>query len=132
MVVGPTLVYDPHVLPKDKGFDYGALHQSGAHPSRETVLSPVFEFKPGEGPVEVGKKTHHGLPARPFIGLSDEAVAKISEAFSLWADGAIPVGGAVGELTMGSNILGEFPIMGYHGVQPILRTPRGPRFGAIP
>src|SRR6266566_5207867 len=126
MVIGPTLVYDPYVLPKantSKGlFDYGSFHQRGER-GHKTIPH-----------AEGGTAQLEGVPARPFIGLSDEAVAKISEAFSLWADGAIPVGGGggMGEIALGSNILGEFPIMGYHGIQPILRTPRGPRFGAIP
>jgi phage gpG-like protein len=125
LVIGPTLVFDPFVLPKDDGFNYGQFHQTGGTGARKPRVAKGPQFVGGEA--RLG-----GVPARPFIGLSDEAVAKISAAFSLWADGAIPAGGAIGELAMGSNILGEFPVMGYHGVQPILRTPRGPRFGRVP
>lgn len=125
LVIGPTLVFDPFVLPKDDGFNYGQFHQTGGTGSRAPRIAKGAEFEGGQ--VRLG-----GVPARPFIGLSDEAVAKISAEFSLWADGAIPAGGAMGELGLGSNILGEFPVMGYHGAQPILRTPGGPRFGFKP
>src|SRR6266576_1425424 len=126
LVIGPTLVFDPFVLPKDACFNYGAFHQKGG-----TGTTSKARYVTGEE-FEGGQVRLGGVPARPFIGLSDSAVAKIAETFSLWADGAVGAGGAMGELGLGSNILGEFPIMGYHGVQPILRTPRGPRFGAIP
>jgi hypothetical protein len=126
LVIGPTLVFDPFVLPKDDGFNYGAFHQKGG-----TGTTSKAKYVTGEE-FEGGQVRLGGVPARPFIGLSDEAVAKISAAFSLWADGAITGGGVLGEISMGTNVLGEFPIMGYHGAQPILRTPRGPRFGQIP
>jgi len=126
LVIGPTLVFDPFVLPKDAGFNYGAFHQKGG-----TGTTSKARYVTGEE-FEGGQVRLGGVPARPFIGLSDAAVAKIAEAFSLWADGAVGAGGAMGELGLGSNILGEFPIMGYAGKTPILRTPKGPRFGRIP
>lgn len=130
MVIGPSLVYDPIVLPKDDSgdepFSYGAFHQEGGTGARKLKTEKGSQFAGGE--VRLG-----GVPARPFIGLSDEAVAKISAVFEAWADGAVSVaGGGMGEITMGRNVLGEFPVMGYAGKTPILRTPKGPRFGRIP
>lgn len=121
LIVSDSLVFDPFVLPKDDGFNYGEFHQRGS--SGRTV---TFE---GEGEEDSFSLTSHVVPARPFIGLSYEAVAEIEAVFTNWFSEYEEIFQDAPRLT-GTNILGEFPIMGFttRG-QPILRTPSGPRFG---
>ena len=70
---------------------------------------------------EYVKDVFTGLPPRPFIGLSDEAMAEITAEFESWFDG----------LDYAFNKAGEFPIVGSTSLgQPIVTTPHGPRFAA--
>jgi phage gpG-like protein len=69
-VFSDTLVFNADVLPRsdDKyNVNYGLVHQAG----KSAVMGP--HGRP-EG----------GLPARPFIGLSDQAEAEIIEVFDVW------------------------------------------------
>lgn len=109
IIVGEVLVFDPFVLPKDEGFTYGVVHQQGG--SNFDVLE-----KAGE---KYAKDVTVGLPPRPFIGLSDEAMADITAEMESWFSG----------LDYAFNNVGEFPIVGsLSSGQPIVTTPAGPRF----
>lgn len=117
LIVSDSLVFDPFVLPKDDGFNYGAFHQEGSEgktvtfdPGEETELSLTF----GE------------MPARPFIGLSYEAVAEIEAVFTNWFADYEEVFNAPTPRLTGFNVHGEFPIVGFTTKgQPLLRMPTG-------
>jgi phage gpG-like protein len=130
-VIGATLIWNPKVLPTSKkGFQYGIAHQTGSEGGFET--KPIFEFVPHVGHVEKARRQQSGLPRRAFIGLSDQAVEEIAAEFEQWSAGWTTGGGGP-EMKIGSNVLGEFPIIGFYGEQPLLRLPSGRvSFGRIP
>ena len=69
------------------------------------------------------------LPARPFIGLGEEARFEVLEAWEAWFQAGI-----FGLITQGrAYVLGTlFPVIGrLRTGQPIARTPRGPRFATF-
>ena len=94
IIIGETLVFDPMALP-----EYGPIHQKGRGAEVE------FEF---------GGETYQSgaMPARPFIGLSREAILEIAATFEAWFAEA--------------EVIGGFFRPG--GYQNIIRTPHGPRF----
>lgn len=113
LIVGDSLVFDPFVLPKDDGFNYGAFHQEGSE-GQVVDLGDDFSVTSGE------------MPARPFIGLSYEAVAEIETIFTEWFADYIEVFDEPVPKLTGFNVMGEFPIVGFttRG-QPLLRMPSG-------
>lgn len=118
VIVSDSLVFDPFVLPKDDGFNYGAFHQRGSEGTTVTFAEDDFSVTSGE------------MPARPFIGLSYEAVAEIEAVFTGWFADYEEVFNAPAPRLTGVNVLGEFPIVGFTSRgQPLLRTPAGIRFG---
>lgn len=133
---------------------YGPVHQEGSGKGVTAFHRIMRNINPETGELfgkpltpEQGKfitkhQTPEGrgrnIPARPFIGASIQAIAAIEQAFVNYMDQTITnewagAGGGLPITEMGSNVLGTFPIIGHtsRGV-PILRTPRGPRFGRRP
>lgn len=88
LVDNDTLFFDPSGLPF-----YAALHQSGVGEENVGVARDMRERQRAvsnregtKGGKDVGMGIGRGnaLPARPFIGLSDEAVNEIAYLFDLW------------------------------------------------
>ncbi len=119
-----NLVFNTGVLPS-----YGLIHQVGSGEEnvgdafnwRETVRShrasrkagELSDFEAGGAHDSLGIGRGNALPARPFIGLSDEAIAEIALLFDQWFDEAQ-----------------EIFVHPRTGVaQSVIRTSRGPRFG---
>jgi hypothetical protein len=113
LIVSDSLVFDPFVLPKDDGFNYGAFHQRGGE-GKTVTFDDDTSF------------TTDAMPARPFIGLSYEAVAEIEAVFTNWFADYEEVFDAPAPRLTGFNVHGEFPIVGFttRG-QPLLRMPSG-------
>jgi len=86
IVIGEALIFDPMALPqqdfKGKQINYGMVHQQGR--SDHFLLGEKGqETFPGSGSF-YDEDVHSGLPARPFIGLSDQAVEEITGVFATW------------------------------------------------
>jgi phage gpG-like protein len=113
LIVSDALIFDPKALPLDDGFNYGAFHQRGGE-GKTVTFSDNTSITTDE------------MPARPFIGLSYEAVAEIEGVFTNWFADYIEVFDAPTPRLTGFNVHGEFPIMGFttRG-QPLLRMPTG-------
>jgi Phage virion morphogenesis family len=76
-VLGDTLWFDTSGLPTRKGRPYWYFHQEGASSSIE---------------YDIGGETvtfDWDLPARPFIGLSEDAQLRVIEIFDAWFDDSI-------------------------------------------
>jgi hypothetical protein len=148
-VIGEALIYDTSGLPKGpSGANYGVLHHTGAgdpsnigvaRESRETAraqraittfLTEEEKGGPIKGGVEVGRG--RALPARPWIGLSPEAVEEVAFVFSKWFEKGIddmpwyePEPLAPTSAMAEARVISRLP-----SGQPILRIPGvGVRFG---
>lgn len=130
-----ALWFDPNRLPH-----YMDFHQTGTlDAGAQGVIS---KLRRGEsittqeaGIATSGAGRGQSLPQRQFIGFDETDIAVFEDIFNKWFASEFQQefpsgGGIVGET--GLNMLGEFPVMGRTGRgQPILRTPRGPRFGRL-
>lgn len=95
-VVGNSVFFDTGGLPS-----YGMLHQIGLGDEANVGLASRHRFRAKDDPEyarqEGGSHTNLGvgrgqaLPARPFIGMSEQAEEKIWAAFDLWFDEATDV-----------------------------------------
>lgn len=159
LITEDAVVFNPEVLPtNDEGHNYGAINQAGSGPSGTTTyhrlmrrtpesLAAIVQQKPEIGrklaAFQTGEGKGNNLPARPFIGASEETIIAIEAAFLRHMENTIEgpwkeIGGGGGlgpvpPVEMGSNVLGTFPIIGYTKKgQPMLRTPHGVRFGRRP
>lgn len=92
-VVGDSVFFETSGLPS-----YGLIHQTGS--GEENVgLAARHRFaarneegyakREGGAHSSTGIGTGNALPARPFIGMSEEAEGKIWEVFDLWFDEAL-------------------------------------------
>lgn len=91
LVMDDSLVFDPSVLPS-----YGLAHQSGsgeenvgfARDHKERIASGTIDLVPGEKRAQkrenLGIGAGNALPARPFIGLSEDAIGEIALVFDEW------------------------------------------------
>jgi len=92
-IIGNSVFFDTSGLPP-----YGTLHQVGSGDEANVGLASRHRFRASTEPdysrTEGGAHTNLGvgrgkaLPARPFIGMSQEAEGKIWAAFDLWFDEA--------------------------------------------
>lgn len=122
---------------------YMDYHQSGTRPAalgsalekiRTSMNEPSFTRAEAKA---LKTRTGRGknLPKREFIGLNAFDIELIEGIFNAWFASNIieefPTGGGLGSgMGTGFNMLGEFPIIGYTSKgQPMLRTPKGVRFG---
>lgn len=116
-VVNDSVFFETSGLPP-----YGLLHQVGSGDPASVGMAAVHrqesrldpEHRKREGGPHSNQAIGRGqaLPARPFIGMSEQAEGKIWEVFNLWFDEAT-----------------EIYIHPGGTVQSIVRTPKGPRFG---
>jgi phage gpG-like protein len=99
VVMGETLVYNTAGLP-----EYGLLHQDGTGDPSDWGIARTqhraqvklrragdIAFLDYEGGIHdsMGIGRGNALPARPFIGLSTEAVEEIATIFDLWFDAGV-------------------------------------------
>lgn len=100
-IVDNTLFFDPSVLPStDEGWTYGLLHQEGTGEgnagARARILSggytkeEIEEYRSSDGGFGIGSGL--ALPARPWIGMSEVAEARLWNLFEKWFN-AIGEGG---------------------------------------
>jgi hypothetical protein len=90
-IAGDQLVWSSEHMPP-----YWGVHQYG---SGEFDEQEVTEFVPGKGQVSTGKTLKfarsegrgRATPARPFIGLSEEAGLQIVEVFDAWYDEGVNI-----------------------------------------
>lgn len=100
VLIENTLVYDPSVLPTDEsGRSYGLMHQTGSgdaeNVGRAGENRDYFRFlrqnnqrreehegRSGHESLDIGRG--NALPARPWIGLTEEAIDAIALAFDEW------------------------------------------------
>src|SRR6266496_1378567 len=122
---------------------YGPAHQEGTREggkkaAREKKLTDITSRKGAFTSAEVRQLEELGtgrglnLPQRMFIGADLDTIAEIELIFLNHLDNTVTKewGGGSGHIPMGENVLGTFPIIGFSSRgQPILRTPKGPRFG---
>ncbi len=94
-VVGDSIFFDASGLPA-----YGLIHQTGSGVENVGIASQhryAAKFEEGYAKREGGAHSNIGigrgnaLPARPFIGMSEEAEAKVWAAFDLWFDEATSI-----------------------------------------
>lgn len=145
-----SIFFNVDALPRnpEDGVNYGAAHQSGTQEgigaSRlQAVLDKSARINEGSGESfsEEEAKTLLGggrglnLPQRMFVGADIDTIDEIEAIFIKHIEERIEIpwrgGGAPIIPTEGFNLLGgPFPIIKFTSRgQPILRTPRGPRFG---
>lgn len=86
IITNDMLYYNLDVLPKTpQGYNLGLIHQLGTdslgnvskQKATDTTLEHTSRLTIGVGP-------GHALPARPFIGLSEDAEAEVWEVFDKW------------------------------------------------
>lgn len=86
------LWFNWNVLPRAKsdGSNYGQIHQAGSGESNR-----VADIRPGhEGETlnfSIGAGRGNALPARPFVGMSDDAYESFITIFDMWFDEAVNV-----------------------------------------
>lgn len=126
-----ALWFDPNALPH-----YMDYHQSGTVDG--DVQGVLGKLRNKEiitteeaGVALSGAGRGKSLPKREFVGFDETDIAVFEAIFNEWFaetfQQEFPVTGETG-----FNMMGEFPVIGRTGRgQPILRTPRGPRFGRL-
>lgn len=91
-IVGDSLFFDSSVLPK-----YGLIHQTGSGTENVGLASrhraavknePGYKDREGGSHSNTGIGRGNALPARPFIGMSEEAEGKVWDIFDLWFEKA--------------------------------------------
>jgi|SRR5580765_502957 len=131
------------VIKVDKLPPYGPYHQEG---TIGTVKGQLFKRASGksgkkqteaENLAEAKGERGLNLPQRQFIGLDVDTIAEIEDIFLKWIDGLIEEDWidyvTPPPVEYGEYSGGRFPVAGYtKRGQPLLRTPRGIRFGRIP
>ena len=124
-----ALWFSPITVP-----EYMNYHQTGTGSGTgETVVSQLEKGKKPKGSGNRGLN----LPQREFLGFGEIDTLVFEDIWNQWFGEQLleefPTnigGGAVITERTGFNMLGEFPIIGHtKRGQPILRTPRGVRFG---
>lgn len=89
-IVGDSVFFDSSVLPS-----YGLIHQTGsgadnvgdASRHRFAVKNePGYKNREGSGHADLGIGRGNALPARPFVGMSEEAEGKLWKLFDMWFD----------------------------------------------
>ena len=115
-----ALVFDPSELPLStkptKGVNYGAVHQRGFGAKGQGVLGGLKQ-----------------IPQREFIGLTEDSATLISIAFRNWFAESQRVFQMPIPATPSSAFVkgASYSIMSFtRRGQPIVRTPRGPRFAS--
>jgi hypothetical protein len=97
IIADDELVWTSEHMPRSpKGFPYWQVHQSNEN-TFETIA--LTKFVPGKGHVETGESARfattegpgHATPARPFIGLSQEAEEQILAVFDQWYDEGVSI-----------------------------------------
>lgn len=83
-IVSDELVWSSQYMPR-----YWGVHQEGSGefteiPAEKSVSGKAMKFAASEG-------RGRGTPARPFIGLSQEAEAQIIEVFDMWYDEGVSI-----------------------------------------
>jgi len=116
---------------------YGPIHQDG---TRGGIKGQRYHKAAGKrtGLTAKDLKILQGsgrgldLPQRMFIGADVDTIEEIEGIFLRHLENTVTRewSGGGGQMPMGENALGRFPIISFTSRgQPILRTPHGPRFG---
>lgn len=94
-VVGDSVFFDTSVLPS-----YGLIHQTGSGADNAGLASrhksavvnePGYKEREGGSHESLGIGRGEALPARPFIGMSEEAEGKLYKFFDIWFDEATQI-----------------------------------------
>lgn len=142
-VAGNSVYFNVFAIP-----EYGPYHQAGtqhtfaARSYRAANDKFVANMELSSKEVQILEKGPKGLnlPRRAFIGADEETILEIEQIFLEWMEelenrwiiDTPDIPGSEFPLGFGTNILGTYPVMGFtRRGQPILRTPRGPRFGTM-
>lgn len=131
LITGNEIIFNPSILPP-----YAAVHQSGSE-TYNYYATITMETASRED-IKSGPGTN--TPPRQYIGLNEFDILAVEEIFARWFNrqvdafvediGDMGLGGGQFGLGFGSNAGGTFPIKGFTSSgQPILHTPKGPRFG---
>jgi hypothetical protein len=143
-----SIFFNVEALPKnaEDGQNYGAAHQAGTREGprrakREKALlaitqrSGAFSAEEVKQLEELGTGRGLNLPQRMFIGADLDTIEEIEGIFIDHLNNTVtrhwggePIN--IPRTPMGENVMGQFPIISFSSRgQPILRTPKGPRFG---